>query len=268
MSKTVTYLEKNYHTLRVDRKDGIAVVRFNRPEAMNAANIEMSMERVELYAGLAYDPDVKVVIITGNEKAYCAGGDLAAFSRFDQAEAKAFAMRGLDYQKLLMDMPKPTIAAVAGYAYGGGMENVLLCDLRIAAENARFALPEIKVGIFPGGGGTQRLVQNTSICKAKEMIFFGEPIDAQEAYRLGIVNKVVPTGALMDAAMDWAKRLCRRPPAALREAKKAVNAAWGSDIYAGMEREIEAWSGLYGTADQKEGMSAFLEKRRANFTGG
>lgn len=263
----MSYLDKDYHTLRVERDEGIAVVRFNRPKAMNAANVEMSIERVELYAGLAYDPEVKVVIITGNERAYCAGGDLAAFSKFDRAQAKAFAMRGLDYQKLLMDMPKPTIAAVAGYAFGGGMENVLLCDLRIAAENAKFALPEIKVGIFPGGGGTQRLVQNTSICKAKEMIFLGESIDAQEACRLGIVNRVVPNEELMDVAMNLAKKLCRRPPAALREAKKAINAAWGCDIYAGMEQEIEAWSALYGTEDQKEGMNAFLEKRRANFTG-
>lgn len=254
--------------MRVEHsEEGIATVYFDRPEAMNAANVEMSHERLEIYAGLAQDPMVKVVIITGNEKAYCAGGDLAAFSQFNRAQAKAFAMRGVDYQKLLMDMPKPTIAAVAGYAFGGGMENVLLCDLRIAADNARFALSEIKVGIFPGGGGTQRLVQNMSICKAKEMIFLGEPIDAQEALRLGLVNKVVPQAQLMDAARQWALTLCKRPPVALREAKRVINSAWGRDIYAGMELEIEAWSQLYDTADQKEGMGAFLEKRRAAFIG-
>lgn len=262
------YLSKQYNTMRVELgENGVATVRFNRPEAMNAANVEMSVERLEIYSGLAYDPRVRVVIVTGNEKAYCAGGDLAAFSQFDPAQAKRFAMRGLDYQKILMDMPKPTIAAVSGYAFGGGMEHVLLCDLRIAAENAKFALPEIKVGIFPGGGGTQRLVQNTSICKAKEMIFLGEPIGAEEALQLGIVNKVVPSGELMSAAMEWAEKLCRRPPLALKEAKRAINAAWSSDIYAGMEREIEAWSGLYATEDQKEGMHAFLEKRKPQFTG-
>lgn len=263
----MNYLERHYNTMCVKVSEGIAVVRFNRPEAMNAANEEMSYERVELYSGLAYDPAVRVVIITGNEKAYCAGGDLAAFSKFDPQQAKEFAMRGLNYQKILMDMPKPTIAAVSGYAFGGGMENVLLCDLRIAAENAKFALPEIKVGIFPGGGGTQRLVQNTSICKAKEMIFLGEPIGAMEALGLGIVNKVVPYEELMNAAMAWARKLCQRPPVALSEAKKAINMAWSTDIYAGMEREIEAWSNLYATEDQKEGMNAFLEKRKANFTG-
>ncbi len=262
------YLSKQYNTMQVELgENGIALVRFNRPQAMNAANVEMSLERVELYSGLAYDQRVRVVIITGNEKAYCAGGDLAAFSQFDPAQAKDFAMRGLNYQKILMDMPKPTIAAISGYAFGGGMENVLLCDLRVAAENAKFALPEIKVGIFPGGGGTQRLVQNTSICKAKEMIFLGEPIGAEEALRLGIVNKVVPNGEHINAAMEWAEKLCRRPPLALREAKRAVNAAWGLDIYAGMEQEIEAWSGLYATEDQKEGMHAFLEKRKPHFTG-
>lgn len=261
------YLNKVYNTMQVERRDGIAIVRFDRPEAMNAANVEMSMERVEIYSGVAYDPEVKVVIITGNEKAYCAGGDLAAFSQFDPTQAKEFAMRGLNYQKILMDMPKPTIAAVSGYAFGGGMENVLLCDLRIAADNAKFALPEIKVGIFPGGGGTQRLVQNTSICKAKEMIFLGEPIDAAEALELGIINKVVPATELMESAMGWAKKLCCRPPLALRAAKRAINAAWNLDIYAGMELEISDWSDLYATEDQKEGMNAFLEKRRANFAG-
>lgn len=263
----MNYLEKKYNTMRVERQGEVAIVRFDRPEAMNAANVEMSKERVEIYSGLSYDPDVRVVIITGNERAYCAGGDLEAFSKFTTAQAKEFAMRGLDYQKILMDMPKPTIAAISGFAFGGGMENVLLCDLRIAADNAKFALPEIKVGIFPGGGGTQRLVQNVSICKAKEMIFLGEPIGAQEALNLGLVNRVVPYEELMDTAMAWAKKLCKRPPIALKEAKAAVNAAWSSDIYAGMEKEIQAWSKLYATEDQKEGMNAFLQKRKPNFTG-
>lgn len=261
------YLSKQYNTMKVNVDEGIALVQFNRPEALNAANEEMSYERIEIYSGLAYDPDVQVVIITGNEKAYCAGGDLEAFSKFDSYDAKQFSMRGLNYQKILMDMPKPTIAAISGYAFGGGMENVLLCDLRIAADNALFALSEIKVGIFPGGGGTQRLVQNTSICKAKEMIFLGEPIGANEALGLGIINKVVPYSELMDAALEWARKLCKRPPLALKAAKKAINLAWSSDIYAGMEHEIDNWSSIFDTHDQKEGMKAFLEKRRPNFKG-
>lgn len=265
--KTLNYRSAQYNTMALDFLDDIAIVRFNRPAALNAANVEMSFERVQIFSGLAYDDAVKAVIITGSEKAYCAGGDLAAFSKFDSAAAKEFAMRGLNYQKILMNMPKPTIAAVAGYAFGGGMENVLLCDLRIAAENAKFALPEIKVGIFPGGGATQRLVQNISIARAKEMIFFGEPIDAEKALEFGIVNRVVSLEELLPAAIEWARKLSRRPPLALKAAKQAINTAWSSDIYAGMEKEIELWAELYSTEDQKEGMTAFLEKRKANFTG-
>lgn len=261
------YRHKNYNTMKIVFKDEIAIVYFNRPEALNAANIEMSYERLEIFKGLSDDPEVKVVIITGNNKAYCAGGDLAAFSEFDSEDAKTFAKRGLEYQKVLMDMPKPTISAIAGYAFGGGMENVLLCDLRIAANNAKFALPEINVGIFPGGGATQRLVQNVSICKAKEMIFLGEPIDAEKAYEMGIVNKVVPIEKLMEEALDMATKLCAKPPLSLSKAKHAINSAWGNDIYSGMELEIDAWANIYSTYDQKEGMNAFLEKRKPEFKG-
>jgi enoyl-CoA hydratase/carnithine racemase len=166
-----------------------------------------------------------------------------------------------------MDMPKPTIAAVAGYAFGGGMESVLLCDLRVAAYNATFALSEINVGIFPGGGGTQRLVQNVPVCKAKEMIFFGKPIDAMTALDMGLVNAVVPLDSLLDTAMEWAEKLCQKAPLSLAAAKKMVNEAWNRDIYTGMRMEIETWSRIYDTQDQKEGMRAFLEKRIPSFTG-
>ena len=261
------YRDKQYNTMTVEIRGQIAVVKFNRPEALNAANVEMSHERLEIYSGISQDPEIRAVIITGDEKAYCAGGDLAAFSGFDQADALEFARRGMAYQTVLMDMPKPTIAAVAGFAYGGGMENVLLCDLRIAAENAKFALPEINVGIFPGGGGTQRLVQNLSICQAKEMIFMGSPIDAMTALQMGLINRVVPLERLLDEAFQWAEKLCKKPPLSLAAAKKLVNSAWGTCVYDGMEQEIKDWAAIYDTQDQKEGMRAFLEKRRPAFIG-
>lgn len=263
----MSYRDQTYSTMELTFEDAVAIVRFDRPEAMNAANVEMSCERVEIYRNLAEDDAVRAIIVTGGEKVYCAGGDLAAFAKFNREEAQAFINRGVEYQKLLMDMPKPTIAAVAGYAYGGGMENVLLCDLRIAADTAKFALPEIGVGVFPGGGATQRLVQNISIAKAKEMIFFGKPIEAQEACTLGIVNKVVPVAVLMEEARTWAKRLLRLSPVSLRAAKQAVNQAWNVDIYKGMQLEADAWAELFSTYDQKEGMQAFLEKRRPEFKG-
>lgn len=263
-----TYLTKDYQTMKVSLdEEGIAVVQFNRPDALNAANIEMSVERLAIFSALSADEAVKVVIITGDEKAYCAGGDLAAFSQFNVSEALTFSARGLAYQKVLMDMPKPTIAAVAGYAFGGGFENVLLCDLRIAAANAQFSLPEINVGIFPGGGGTQRLVQHISPALAKELIFLGTRIDAQKAYELGLVNKVVAVDELLEEAFIWARKLTLKPPLAIKQAKAAINHAWGTTIEVGMDYEVTSWSALFGTADQKEGMQAFLDKRKPKFLG-
>lgn len=261
------YRNKQYNTMRVDFDGPIAIVRFNRPEAMNAANLEMSFERLEIFRGIAEDEAVKVVVVTGNETAYCAGGDLECFSKFGVAEAQEFWQRGLAYQKIFADMPKPTIAAVAGYAFGGGMENVLMCDLRIAAENAKFGLPEINVGIFPGGGGTQRLPQNMPIALVKEMIFFGKVLDADEALKAGLVNKVVPVEALLDEAMEWARKLARKPALGLKAAKAAINASYSTDMQTGLNLEGMAWASLYGTKDQKEGMNAFLEKRKPEFSG-
>lgn len=262
------YLTKDYQTMKVSRdKEGIVLVQFNRPEALNAADIKMSYERLEIFSSVSDDPKAKVLIITGNDKAYCAGGDLEAFSKFNTTDAMTFSARGLAYQKVLMDMPKPTIAAVAGYAFGGGFENVLLCDLRIAAENALFALPEINVGIFPGGGGTQRLVQHISPAQAKEMIFFGTRIDGQRALDLGLINKVVPLDDLLEEAYIWARKLTEKAPLALKQAKAAINNAWGTTIEVGMDYEVTSWSSLFGTVDQKEGMQAFLEKRKPDFSG-
>lgn len=255
----------SYNTMLLEIQDQIAIVKFNRPEALNAANIEMSHERLDLYTKLSQDENVRVVIITGNERAYCAGGDVEAFSKFNEEEAKEFAERGVKYQETLMNMPKPTIAAVSGLAFGGGFENVLLCDLRIASENAQFSLPEINLGIFPGGGGTQRLLQNVSISKAKELVFLAGRIDAVTARDLGIINRVVPAEQLMEEALLWAKELVKKPGLALASAKKLINEAWGTPIGVGMQREIEEWSRMYSTADQKEGMNAFLEKRKPNF---
>lgn len=263
----MSYREKKYNTMQVTIDESIAIVRFHRPEAMNAANVEMSFERLEIFQSIAQDDEIKVVIVTGNERAYCAGGDLAAFSKFEVSDAQAFWRRGLEYQRVFSDMNKPTIAAVAGYAFGGGLENMLMCDLRIAAENAQFGLPEINVGIFPGGGGTQRLIQNVPIAIAKEMIFLGKTLNAEEALKLGLVNKVVAVNELLEEAMVWAKRLAGKPELALKAAKASINSAYSTDIQTGLNLEGMAWSALYGTQDQKEGMNAFLEKRKPQFQG-
>lgn len=263
----MTYREKQYNTISLTFDSDVAIIKFNRPQFRNALNREMSDERNEILSCIADDREIRAVIITGGDQVFCAGGDLAAFSKFGVAEAREYAERIIAGQRLLANFPKPTVAAVAGFALGGGMETVLLCDLAIAAENAKFAQPEINVGIIPGAGATQRLVQRTSISKAKEIIFLGEMIDARTALELGIINKIVPLEELMDAAKQWAKKLAAKPPIALKMAKKTINSAWSCDIETGMAMEADAWGMLYGTEDQKEGMKAFLEKRKPYFMG-
>jgi enoyl-CoA hydratase len=263
----MSYRDAKYQNIILTIEDDIAIIQFNRPQAMNALNRAMSDERMEILNGIAQDAEIKVVIITGGEKVFCAGGDLVAFSKFNIVEAREQSNRMIASQRLLTDFPKPTIAAIAGFALGGGMETVLMCDLRIAAENAMFAQPEINVGIFPGSGATQRLPQNISICKAKELVFFGEMINAETAMELGLINKVVPLSELMDTAKTWAKKLAKKPPLALQLAKMAINTSWSADMETGMRLEADAWTLLYGTEDQKEGMNAFLEKRKPTFKG-
>ena len=263
----MTYRDKQYKYIILTVEDGIALVKYNRPEAFNAVNLEMLSERNEINAGLATDPEVKVVVSTGNEDAYCAGGDLKYFADFGVKDAREFADGVVSGGNIYYNMPKPTIAMIAGVCMGGGLEGVLCHDLKIAADNATFALPEINVGIFPGGGATQRLPQLISLTKAKELIYFGEPFDAQTALEIGIINKVVPLAELHETTMQWAKKLAKRPGFALRMAKEALNAAWSSSLERGLQVETHGWSMCYGTQDQKEGMRAFIEKRKPVYTG-
>lgn len=263
----VSYRDKRYHTMLVTVEDHIATVQFNRPEVLNAINNEMNRERLEIFTAVGHDPDVKVVILTGGEKVFSAGGDLLTISEYGIVEARAHADLNSAGQRALSDMPKPTIAAIAGYAMGGGAENVLLCDLRIAADNAKIACSEINVGLFPGGGATYRLMQNISMCKAKEMLFLGSTLDAQTALDLGLINKVVPLPELMDTAREWAKRLAQKPQFTLKMLKAAINTNWGADNETAMRIEQDAWTTIFGSEDAKEGMHAFIEKRRPNYTG-
>jgi enoyl-CoA hydratase len=248
-------------------EDHIATVQFNRPETLNAINNEVNRERVEIFTALGEDPDVRVVILTGGEKVFSAGGDLPALSQYSIVDARDHADNNFAGQRALADMPKPTIAAVAGYAMGGGAENVLLCDLRIAADNAKIACSEINVGIFPGGGATHRLVQNISMCKAKEMLFFGNVIDAQTALEMGLINKVVPLSELMSTAREWANKLARKPPFTLKMLKAVINSNWGINTETAMRVEHDAWAAIFGSEDAKEGMKAFVEKRKPEYKG-
>lgn len=263
----MSYRDKKYNTMLVTVEDHIATVQFNRPEVLNAINNEVNRERAEIFTALGQDPDVRVVILTGGQKVFSAGGDLPALSKYGIVEAREHADNNYAGQRALADMPKPTIAAIAGYAMGGGAENVLLCDLRIAADNAKIACSEINVGIFPGGGATHRLVQNLSMCQAKEMLFFGRMIDAQKALEMGLINKVVPLSELMSTAKEWAQQLAKKPPFTLKMLKAVMHANWGLDTETAMRVEHDAWTAIFGSADAKEGMKAFTEKRKPEYKG-
>ncbi len=263
----MSYRDKKYNTMLVTVENHIATVQFNRPEVLNAINMEVNRERLEIFTALGQDSDVRVVILTGGEKVFSAGGDLPAISQYSVVDARAHADLNCAGQRALADMPKPTIAAIAGYAMGGGAENVLLCDLRIAAENAKIACSEINVGIFPGGGATHRLVQSVSMCKAKEMLFLGGMIDARTALEIGLINKVVPLPELMSTAREWAEKLVKKPPFTLKMLKAVINANWGADNETAMRVEQDSWAAIFGSEDAKEGMHAFIEKRKPEYKG-
>lgn len=264
---SLSYRDKEYKNIIVSIEGEIAIIQYNRPKAMNAANAELVVERNEAIYQAGLDKEIKVLIMTGNEKAYSAGGDLAAMVNYGVKEAREFIDNVMQSALTLTNLPKPTIAMIAGFCMGGGLENALCCDLRIAADNAKFALPEINVGIYPGGGATQRLPQHLSLCQAKELVFTGQIFDAQTALSLGLVNKVVPVDQLRETTMELARQLAKKPTFSLRMAKEALNAAWSTSLEKGLQIETHGWAMTFGTKDSKEGMHAFLEKRKPVYTG-
>ncbi|AET66528.1 enoyl-CoA hydratase/carnithine racemase [Desulfosporosinus orientis DSM 765] len=256
-----------FQTIIVEIEEGIATITLNRPEVLNALNDQVFKELGEAAAALSADNSVRAVIITGGNKVFAAGADIsqmASSTAVDVATGDNASYRAF---QILETMPKPVIAAIAGYALGGGCELTLVADVRIAADNAQFGLPEIKLGILPGAGGTQRLPRLIGAGKAKELIFSGDFIKADEALSVGLVNKVVPAEELFAEARMMAKRFASRGAIALQLAKSAVNEGLRMDLEAGLQYEHKCFSLLFATEDQKEGMRAFLEKRPAKFQG-
>ncbi|MCR4400583.1 MAG: enoyl-CoA hydratase-related protein [Syntrophomonadaceae bacterium] len=254
-------------TLLYEKADGVATITLNRPKAFNALNDELMGELDRLMDEVAADDEVKAVIITGNAKAFAAGGDIAYMASADPLKAEAFIAlchRAIDK---IENLDKPVIAAIAGMALGGGCELAMGCDIRIAAEGAIIGQPEINLGIMPGAGGTQRLARLVGMGWAKQLIFSGENIDAETALRIGLVNKVVPAESLLEEATKLAKKLAAKAPVAMRMAKKCINLGANVDLASGLVFEQKVWSFLFATADQKEGMAAFLEKRKPVFQG-
>jgi len=249
-------------TTIVEKKGHFAWIRLNRAEALNALNTQMARELIADVEDLAVAPDVWVVGFTStSEKAFGVGADLKERRDMGQADiarqrvlfARAFAS--------LKTLPQPLIAGVKGFALGGGFEMALLADMIIAGENAQFGLPEVRVGLIPGGGGTQNLPRLIGRSMAKEMIFTGRRIDAQEALQIGIVNRVVPVAAVEDAVEALAKEICANAPIAVRQAKRAMDLGMEADLRTAMEIEIEAYNVNLATEDRQEGIRAFNEKR-------
>ena len=256
------------NNLKLEVENEIAVLTIDRPKALNALNTETLEELNEVLTEIEGRDDIKVVILTGSgEKAFVAGADIAEMINFTAPEARAFGMRAADPFFKLQNMRQVTIAAVNGFALGGGCEISMACDIRIASDNAVFGQPECGLGIIPGFGGTQRLARLVGMGRAKEIIFTCQNIDANEAYRIGLVNKVVPQAELMDTAKKMASKILRNGRYAVSVAKAAINNGYDMDIKNAVEMEANLFGVVNDTHDKKEGMSAFLEKRKEkNFT--
>jgi enoyl-CoA hydratase len=253
-------------TVDVSRKDAIATVTINRPDALNAFNTELILELHKTVDELSEDDSVRVVILTGaGDKAFIAGADIAEMSEKDPPSAIAFSERGHKLCDAIQSMPKPVIAAINGFALGGGCEIALACDIRLASENARIGQPEVGLGIPPGWGGTQRLPRIVGVGRAKEIIFSGRHVDASDAREMGLVNAVHPQNQLMDEAYKLARVFLEKGPNALAASKKLINRTMETSLATGCMHEGKLFAESFGTDEQIEGMSAFLERRKPDF---
>lgn len=252
-----------YQTLLFEKDNGIGIVTINRPQAMNALNDLAYAELFQVFQEIDKDSEVRVVIITGSgEKAFVAGTDITNMAKLNPDEARTFSYTLKRTYDFIWNLQKPVIAAVNGYALGGGAELAMCADMIIASENARFGQLEINVGIIPGSGGTQRLQRLIGINRAKELIYTGNMIDAKTAFNMGMLNKVVAPADLMKEAKALASKLLERSSVILKLAKSAINNGAGVDLNTGLNIEIECFSQCFATEDQKESMKAFLEKRK------
>jgi enoyl-CoA hydratase len=254
-----------YETLIVETAEGVALVRLNRPQALNALNSQLLGELATALAALEADEAVRCIVLTGSEKAFAAGADIKEMS--DKSFVEVFASDLFTPEtEAMLRIRKPIIAAVAGYALGGGCELAMICDFIIAADTAKFGQPEINLGVVAGIGGTQRLTRFVGKSKAMDMHLTGRMMDAAEAERAGLVSRVVPAEALIEEAMAAAKAIAAKSAIAVMAVKEAVNRSYEVPLREGLLFERRLFHALFATADQKEGMAAFLEKRPAEFT--
>ena len=249
----------------LEHRGPVALVTMNRPEALNALNDQVLRDLDAVLDQVEADDSILVAVITGAGRSFVAGADIGQMSTLTAAEGKAFGVLGNRVFLKLENLTKPTIAAVNGFALGGGCELSMACDIRVASEKAKFGQPEVGLGIIPGFSGTQRLPRRVGIGKAKELIFSGKMIKADEAKAIGLVNEVCAPEALMDAALEMARSFTKNAPIAVKYAKACIDRGMQMDLDDGIALENEMFAMCYATEDQKEGMTAFLEKRSATF---
>jgi enoyl-CoA hydratase len=258
----------HYKNLLTRKGDGIGWITINRPEKLNAMNIETIEELRAVFKEYSNDPEVRAVIFTGaGEKAFIAGADISEFIHLDAEKGREYARRGQELTMAIENFPKPVIAAINGYALGGGTEFALACHIRLASENAKLGQPEVKLGIIPGYGGTQRLARLVGKGQAMEMILSGRIVEAGEAREIGLVNKVVPAAQLLSAAEALAKEIIKNAPLALAYSIEAINHGLDKTLALGLELEAEIFGRSCATEDFREGAKAFIEKRKADFRG-
>lgn len=254
-----------FETIKYETKDGIVLITVNRPQALNALNPQVLDELYKAFEQFEADENADVAILTGEGRAFVAGADIVAMSTMSTLEGRNLGIKGHKLMNYMENIEKPIIAAVNGFALGGGCELAMACDIRVASLKAKFGQPEVGLGIIPGFGGTQRLPRLVGRGMAKYLIFTADTIDAQEALRIGLVEKVVEPDALMDEVCGIAKKISAKAQLAIGLAKSAINDGYNLDMKIASKIEIESFGQLFSTEDQKEGMSAFLNKTNAAF---
>jgi len=258
----------SYENVTVGREEGLGFVTINRPKALNALNSATLKELSAAFDEMAQAPDVKVVILAGGgDRAFVAGADISEMVNYAPIDAEGFAALGQSVMFKIERLPKPVIAAMHGFALGGGCELAMACDIRIATDKLKIGQPEVKLGVLPGFGGTQRLARIVGPGKAKEIIFSGDVYDATEALRIGLVDRVVPFEKLMEETRKLARTIASRGEVAVRLSKDAINAGMDVDIKSGCMLERKAFGMCFASQDRLEGMKAFLEKREPKFSG-